>query len=88
MKVSSIANFSVISSQNDDMPIGWPFGLGFLNMRLRVGESLPAASMAPYQLHVPSTSFSSFSSSNLDTEVFYSYSFLTVGFIYAFTHCH
>ncbi|KAL5151142.1 hypothetical protein HKD37_13G037615 [Glycine soja] len=56
-------------AENDDMPIGWPFGLGFLNMmRLRVGESLPAASMAPYQLHVPSTSFSSFSSSNLDTE--------------------
>ncbi|XP_020230920.1 uncharacterized protein LOC109811555 [Cajanus cajan] len=54
--------------ENDDMPIGWPLGLGFLNMRLRVGESLPAASVAPYQLHVPSTSFSSFSSSNLDTE--------------------
>ncbi|QCD76786.1 hypothetical protein DEO72_LG1g407 [Vigna unguiculata] len=53
---------------NDEMPIGWPLGLGFLNMRLRVGESFPTASMAPYQLHVPSTSFSSFSSSNLDTE--------------------
>ncbi|KAL9321185.1 hypothetical protein ACSQ67_013024 [Phaseolus vulgaris] len=55
--------------ENDDMPIGWPLGLGFLNMRLRVGESLPATSVAPYQLHVPSTSFSSFSSSNLDTEL-------------------
>ncbi|XP_068496878.1 uncharacterized protein [Phaseolus vulgaris] len=54
--------------ENDDMPIGWPLGLGFLNRRLRVGESLPATSVAPYQLHVPSTSFSSFSSSNLDTE--------------------
>ncbi|KOM53752.1 hypothetical protein LR48_Vigan09g241100 [Vigna angularis] len=59
---------TMICSQNDDMPIGWPLGLGFLNMRLRVGESFPTASMAPYQLHVPSTSFSSFSSSNLDTE--------------------
>ncbi|RDX93823.1 hypothetical protein CR513_23862, partial [Mucuna pruriens] len=59
---------TVISSKNDDMPIGWPLGLGFFNMRLRVGESLPAASVLPYQLHVPSTSFSSFSSSNLDTE--------------------
>jgi len=71
---------TVIWSQNDEMPIGWPLGLGFLNMRLRVGESFPTASMAPYQLHVPSTSFSSFSSSNLDTEVLYSYSYLTVGF--------
>ncbi|KAK7412377.1 hypothetical protein VNO78_03833 [Psophocarpus tetragonolobus] len=56
-------------AENDDMPIGWPLGLGFLNMRLRIGESFPSsASVAPYQLHVPSTSFSSFSSSNLDTE--------------------
>ncbi|TKY59220.1 ATP synthase subunit c [Spatholobus suberectus] len=51
------------------MPIGWPFGLGFLNMRLRGAESLPAAPVEqPHSLHVPSTSFSSFSSSNLDTE--------------------
>ncbi|XP_061341519.1 uncharacterized protein LOC133287859 [Gastrolobium bilobum] len=55
-------------AENDEMPIGWPLGLGFLNMRLRVVESLSAASVEPYQLHVPSTSFSSFSSSNLDTE--------------------
>ncbi|XP_004505092.1 uncharacterized protein [Cicer arietinum] len=57
--------------QNDEMPIGWPFGLGFLNMRLRVVESsLPATLVEPYSLslHIPSTSFSSFSSSNLDTE--------------------
>ncbi|XP_019425920.1 PREDICTED: uncharacterized protein LOC109334546 [Lupinus angustifolius] len=55
-------------SQNDEMPIGWPLGLSFLNMRLRVVDSIPAASVQPYSLHIPSTSFSSFSSSNLDTE--------------------
>ncbi|KAF1882316.1 hypothetical protein Lal_00038962 [Lupinus albus] len=55
-------------SQNDEMPIGWPLGLSFLNVRLRVVDSLPAASVQPYSLHMPSTSFSSFSSSNLDTE--------------------
>lgn len=79
-----MTNFSfliiVMSSQNDEMVIGWPLGLSFLNIRLRVVESLPAASsMEPYQLHMPSTSFSSFSTSNLDTEVLFSYSFLTVG---------
>ncbi|CAL0309321.1 unnamed protein product [Lupinus luteus] len=57
-----------ILSQNDEMPIGWPLGLSFLNLRLRVVESLPGASIQPYSLHIPSTSFSSFSSSNLDTE--------------------
>ncbi|KAK7400622.1 hypothetical protein VNO78_11844 [Psophocarpus tetragonolobus] len=60
--------FPVINSQNDEMPIGWPFGLGFVNMRLRDAESLPAAPVEPHSMHVPSTSFSSFSSSNLDTE--------------------
>ncbi|XP_027339456.1 uncharacterized protein LOC113853167 isoform X2 [Abrus precatorius] len=55
-------------AENDDMPIGWPLGLGFLSMRLRIVDSLPGASVVPYQLDVPSTSFSSFSSSNLDTE--------------------
>lgn len=62
--------FTVISSQNGEMPVGWPLGLSFLNVGFRVVESLPAASVQPYSLHVPSTSFSSFSSSNLDTEVF------------------
>jgi len=51
------------------MPIGWPFGLGFLNTRLRDVEPLPAAPVEPHSMHIPSTSFSSFSSSNLDTEV-------------------
>ncbi|KAG4959874.1 hypothetical protein JHK87_036507 [Glycine soja] len=55
-------------TENDEMPIGWPFGLGFLNMRFRDAESLPAAPVEPHSMHIPSTSFSSFSSSNLDTE--------------------
>ncbi|XP_014507925.1 uncharacterized protein LOC106767523 isoform X2 [Vigna radiata var. radiata] len=55
-------------SENDEMPIGWPFGLGFLNTRLRDVEPLPAAPVEPHSMHIPSTSFSSFSSSNLDTE--------------------
>ncbi|CAI8618263.1 unnamed protein product [Vicia faba] len=62
----------MVVSQNDEIPIGWPFGLGILNMRLRVVESLPAnnVSAEPYSLslHIPSTSFSSVTSSNLDTE--------------------
>ncbi|CAJ1938460.1 unnamed protein product [Sphenostylis stenocarpa] len=54
-------------SENDEMPIGWPFGLGILNTRLRDVES-PTAPVEPHSMHIPSTSFSSFSSSNLDTE--------------------
>ncbi|KAK9267490.1 hypothetical protein L1049_009917 [Liquidambar formosana] len=50
------------------MPNGWPLGLEIMNMRLGVVESLQAAAAEPYSLHVPSTSFSTFSSSNLDTE--------------------
>ncbi|MED6144789.1 hypothetical protein PIB30_018830 [Stylosanthes scabra] len=56
-------------SENDEMPNGWPLGLGFLNIRLRVTEAPSAAPVEPFSsMHAPSTSFSSFSSSNLDTE--------------------
>lgn len=57
------------SSQNHEIPSGWPLGLGIMNVRLRVLERLPASATHPHSLHVASTSFSSFSSSNLDTEV-------------------
>jgi hypothetical protein len=57
------------SSQNHEIPSGWPLGLGIMNVRLRVLERLPASAAHPHSLHVASTSFSSFSSSNLDTEV-------------------
>ncbi|KAJ7968602.1 Proline-rich protein like [Quillaja saponaria] len=53
------------------MPIGWPLGLGSMNRRLREvenAETLPAAAVDPYSLYMPSNSFSSFSSSNLDTQ--------------------
>ncbi|XP_028777490.1 uncharacterized protein LOC114734121 isoform X2 [Neltuma alba] len=53
---------------NGEMHLGWPLGLSFLYTRLRVAESRPVAPVESYSLHVPSSSFSSFSSSNLDTE--------------------
>ncbi|KAG6754895.1 hypothetical protein POTOM_040696 [Populus tomentosa] len=45
---------------------GWPLGL--MNTRLRVMESIQAAPVEPYSLRIRSSSFSSFISSNLDTE--------------------
>ncbi|XP_068322047.1 uncharacterized protein [Pyrus communis] len=51
-----------------EMHHGWPLGLEIMNMRLRVVESLPAAVVEHRSSHVRSTSFTSFSSSNLDTE--------------------
>ncbi|KAH7546049.1 hypothetical protein FEM48_Zijuj01G0159400 [Ziziphus jujuba var. spinosa] len=53
--------------QDQETPNGWPLGLEIMNIRFRVVESLSAAA-EPYSLHVPSASFSSFTSSNLDTE--------------------
>ncbi|XP_057497258.1 uncharacterized protein LOC130781992 [Actinidia eriantha] len=49
---------------------GWPLGLGNLNIRLRVTENFePAVATAERSsLHAPSSSFSSFLSSDLDTE--------------------
>lgn len=59
--------------QENLMPNGWPLGLENMNTRLlEVAENSPQAAVAaavPSSLHVPSSSFSSFSSSNLDTEV-------------------
>ena len=66
------AIFSIDNSfQNHEMSNGWPLGLQIMNMRLRLQERLHAAApvVEPYSLHIPSSSFSSFSSSNLDTEV-------------------
>ncbi|CAL5346077.1 hypothetical protein CsSME_00030440 [Camellia sinensis var. sinensis] len=54
--------------EDHEMPNGWPLGLGNLNIRLRVTESLHPAATEPHPLHTPSSSCSSFSSSNLDTE--------------------
>ncbi|KAG9147292.1 hypothetical protein Leryth_023591 [Lithospermum erythrorhizon] len=56
--------------RNNERTTGWPLGLGILNMTLRiVPDGNQNASVAePCSLHIPSYSFSSFSSSNLDTE--------------------
>ncbi|XP_018810367.1 uncharacterized protein LOC108983241 [Juglans regia] len=53
--------------EEHEIPNGWPLGLGTVN-RLRVVESLPAAGVEPHSSHMQSASFSSLSSSNLDTE--------------------
>ncbi|XVE51386.1 hypothetical protein DITRI_Ditri02bG0035900 [Diplodiscus trichospermus] len=49
---------------------GWPLGLQIMSMRLRLHERLQPAAPAveTYSLRIPSSGFSSFSSSNLDTE--------------------
>ncbi|ONI10535.1 hypothetical protein PRUPE_4G051900 [Prunus persica] len=57
-----------MATEDHEMPHGWPLGLEIMNMRLRVVESLPAAVVGHRPLHIPSASFTSFSSSNLDTE--------------------
>ncbi|KAK1368713.1 ATP synthase [Heracleum sosnowskyi] len=58
--------------QGNLMPNGWPLGLENMNTRLlEAADNSPQATVAasePSSLHVPSSSFSSFSSSNLDTE--------------------
>ncbi|XP_062096964.1 uncharacterized protein LOC133802630 isoform X2 [Humulus lupulus] len=55
--------------ENQEIPSGWPLGLEIMNVRLQVVSSLPSTAAEHYTtFHAPSTSFSSFSSSNLDTE--------------------
>ncbi|KAK1556671.1 hypothetical protein Q3G72_009876 [Acer saccharum] len=62
--------------QDDETSNGWPLGLEIMNIRLRVmegegeGEGTQAAPAAvePDTTHVRTVSFTSFSSSNLDTE--------------------
>ncbi|XP_021726506.1 uncharacterized protein LOC110693664 [Chenopodium quinoa] len=57
--------------ENRERGIGWPLGLGSMYMRLRLVEGLPVSSTsdrARSSFCFPSSSFSSFSSSNLDTE--------------------
>ncbi|XP_062161659.1 uncharacterized protein LOC133868697 isoform X1 [Alnus glutinosa] len=73
-------------TENHEIPSGWPLGLGIMNVRLRVLERLPASAAHPHSLHVASTSFSSFSSSNLDTEeiLFDSHMGRTLLFLYFF----
>ncbi|TQD88172.1 hypothetical protein C1H46_026233 [Malus baccata] len=58
----------MVTGVDHDMHHGWPLGLEIMNVRLRVVESLPAAVVGRRSSHLPSASFTSFSSSNLDTE--------------------
>ncbi|KNA13895.1 hypothetical protein SOVF_112260, partial [Spinacia oleracea] len=55
--------------ENRERGTGWPLGLGSMYMRLRLVEGLPV-DVADHTRSscFPSSSFSSFSSSNLDTE--------------------
>lgn len=61
--------------QEHEEPSGWPLGLENMNIRLRVAErsqvvtAAAATEEAAYRLYISSPSFSSFTSSNLDTEV-------------------
>ncbi|XP_076909419.1 uncharacterized protein LOC143566679 [Bidens hawaiensis] len=56
--------------QGREAPSGWPFGLGSMNTRLSIRETVEAVTVTrePNTFHGPSSSFSSFSSSNFDTE--------------------
>ncbi|XP_039038000.1 uncharacterized protein LOC120175443 isoform X2 [Hibiscus syriacus] len=59
-----------MAAENQETSNGWPLGLQIMTMRLGLQERYQVAAPAvePYSLHIPSSSFSSFSSSNLDTE--------------------
>ncbi|GLJ15982.1 hypothetical protein SUGI_0264580 [Cryptomeria japonica] len=50
----------------DGLPDGWPLGLEALNIRVRIMETIRAAELNSFHLATPS--FSSLSSSDLDTE--------------------
>ncbi|KAH0717910.1 hypothetical protein KY285_013941 [Solanum tuberosum] len=63
----------MVVTHEHEVPSGWPLGLENMNTRLRVAErsqavTAAAAGEAAYRLYVSSPSFSSFSSSSLDTE--------------------
>ncbi|KAK8580652.1 hypothetical protein V6N12_070913 [Hibiscus sabdariffa] len=64
-------NVTAIAVMDHETSNGWPLGLQIMTMRLGLRETYQGAAPAavePYSLHIPSSSFSSFSSSNLDTE--------------------
>ncbi|KAH9329608.1 hypothetical protein KI387_001716, partial [Taxus chinensis] len=50
----------------DELPNGWPLGLETVNIRVRIMESIREAELNSFRLATPS--FSSLSSSDLDTE--------------------
>ncbi|CAK7350541.1 unnamed protein product [Dovyalis caffra] len=54
------------SSQDNETSNGWPLGL--MSTRFRAMETVQVGPAEPHSLRIHSSSFSSFSSSNLDTE--------------------
>ncbi|XP_050229116.1 uncharacterized protein LOC126678257 isoform X2 [Mercurialis annua] len=57
------------TTEENETSNGWPLGLEIMNMRLRVADPCQAAPVEPRSaLRLCSASFSSYSSSNLDTE--------------------
>ncbi|CAN4084103.1 unnamed protein product [Withania somnifera] len=62
----------MVATQNHEVLSGWLLGVETMNIRFRVAERsqvvTAAAGEAAYRLYVSSPSFSSFSSSSLDTE--------------------
>ncbi|KAL5839484.1 hypothetical protein ACOSQ4_012092 [Xanthoceras sorbifolium] len=58
-----------MATQDHETSNGWPLGLEIMNTRLQVMEGAQAAlAVEPSPTHRRTISFSSFSSSNLDTE--------------------
>ncbi|KAK3207095.1 hypothetical protein Dsin_021141 [Dipteronia sinensis] len=61
-----------MATQDDETSNGWPLGLEIMNMRLRVmeaeGTQAAPEAVEPDSTHTRTISFTSFSSSNLDTE--------------------
>ncbi|KAK9022878.1 hypothetical protein V6N11_003116 [Hibiscus sabdariffa] len=59
-----------MAAENHETSNGWPLGLQIMTMRLGLQERYQggAPAVEPYSPHIPSSSFTSFSSSNLDTE--------------------
>ncbi|XP_039004387.1 uncharacterized protein LOC120131468 [Hibiscus syriacus] len=59
-----------MAAENQETSNGWPLGLQIMTMRLGLQgrHQVAAPAVEPNTLHIPSSSFSSFSSSNLDTE--------------------
>ncbi|KAG1330466.1 hypothetical protein COCNU_02G004340 [Cocos nucifera] len=57
-----------MAAEVNNTPGGWPLGLERLTIRLRAMETSQAVVTTPDSLHMRSDSFSSYSSSEVDTE--------------------
>ncbi|KAK8485105.1 hypothetical protein V6N13_062967 [Hibiscus sabdariffa] len=61
-----------MAAENQETSNGWPLGLQIVSMKIRLQQSLqsstPAVELEPHSSNLSSPSFSSVSSSNLDTQ--------------------